>query len=244
MVDKSAVQRQAELFFRDKQYAEAMELYKGLHADTGEDKYQYNVAVCCYYLTRIADAAAILENLWSKRSLYPDSGLFLGFCYRSLNQLVRGRHHFQSMADESSSGTLRARCRLMVALLADESGNTEEAEKLYEELMVDPEVVGKNRAEVCRRLATLKENKKDHFKALSLYRESLTYDSEEEGALAAKFRMAVCLIELSTPAESVELLKGIETAVPGTFLAESASKLRQSVESNIRRVERNIRSYE
>ena len=243
MADKTALQRQAEAFFHDRKYAEAMEVYKGLHADTGEDKYPYNVAVCAYYLSRTADAAAVLEKLWEKRALYPDSGIFLGFCYRALNQFVRGKQHFQSMADETT-GAVRGRCRLMVALLTDEGGSPEEAEPLYEQLLTEPEVSGKNRAEVCRRLATLRENKKEHLNALRLYRESLTYEPEGEAALAAKFRMAVCLIELSTPAESIDLLKEVEAGAHGTFLGESAAKLRQSVESNVRRLERNIRSYE
>ena len=243
MADQAALQRRAEAFFRERKYAEAMEVYKGLHAETGEDKYLYNVAVCYYYLSRTADTAAILEKLWEKRSFYPDSGIFLGFCYRALNQFGRGQQHFQSMADEAT-GAVRGRCRLMVALLTDEAGQSEEAEPLYEKLLTDREVTGKNRAEVCRRLATLKENRKEHLKALQLYRESLTYEPDGDAALAAKFRMAVCLIELSTPAESIDLLKEVEAGAPGTFLGESAAKLRQSVESNVRRLERNIRSYE
>src|SRR3989338_472809 len=225
MSDKPAAQRRAEALFREKKYEEALEVYRGLHADLKEDKYLYNVAVCLYHLSQVGDAAAILEQLWSRRALAPDSGVFLGFCHRSLNQLGRGRQHFEAMIAETS-GQVRGRCRLMVALLTD------------------VETGGKDRAEVYRRLATLKENRKDHLKALQLYRESLTQDPEGEGALAAKFRMAVCLMELSAPAESVDLLKDIETAVPGTFLGESAAKLRQAVESNVRRIERNIRSYE
>jgi len=243
MSDKPAAQRRAEALFREKKYEEALEVYRGLHADLKEDKYLYNVAVCLYHLSQVGDAAAILEQLWSRRALAPDSGVFLGFCHRSLNQLGRGRQHFEAMIAETS-GQVRGRCRLMVALLTDELGETDRAESLYEQLLTDVETGGKDRAEVYRRLATLKENRKDHLKALQLYRESLTQDPEGEGALAAKFRMAVCLMELSAPAESVDLLKDIETAVPGTFLGESAAKLRQAVESNVRRIERNIRSYE
>lgn len=242
-MDESVAKGQAEAFFKQRKFTEAMEIYRALHTETGESKYLYNIAVCLYQMSRVGDATAILEKLWADREISPDSGLFLGFCYRSLNQLGRGRRHFETMADETS-GTVRTRCRLMVALLTDESGETAPAEELYMGLLNDPEVAGKNRAEVCRRLATLKENKKEHLEALNLYRESLTYDADGEPALAAKFRMAVCLIELSAPAESVDLLKEVETAVPGTFLGESAAKLREAVESNVRRIERKIRSYE
>ena len=243
MPDQPLAQRQAEAFFRERKYAEALDLYRTLHVETGEDKYLYNVAICQYYLSRIGDAAAILERLWSSRSLAPDTGLFLGFCYRALNQLGRGRQHFQLMSQELS-GAVRARCRLMVALLTDENGDTAGAETAYEDLLTDSDVAGKNRAEVCRRLATLTENKKDHLKALRLYRESLTHDPEGESALAAKFRIAVCLIDLSTPAESIDLLREVETAAHGTFLGESASKLRRAVESNQKRMEKKIQSYE
>lgn len=243
MTQKPEGQRRAEAFFRDKKYADALQLYRALHDETSAEKYLYNAAVCLYHLSRIGDAVAILEKLWGSRALAPDSGLFLGFCYRSLNQFARGRQHFQSMVDETT-GTVRARSRLMVALLTDEAGEIQDAERQYEELLTDSDIVGQNRAEVCRRLATLKENGKDHLTALNLYRESLTYEPSGDGALAAKFRMAVCLMELSIPSESMDLLKEVETAARGTFLGESAAKLRQAVESNVRRVERKIRSYE
>lgn len=243
MSDSAGGKRRAEAFFREKKYSEALEVYRSLHSATGESKYVYNVAICFYHMSRIGDAAAILEKMYAARELFPDSGLFLGFCYRSLNQFGRGRVHFESMA-ESTTGAVRAKCRLMAALLTDEAGEPAAAETAYEKLMSDPEVVGKTRAEVLRRLATLKETKKEHLTALHLYRESLTHDTEGEAALAAKFRIAVCLIELSTPAESVELLREVETAAKGSFLGESAAKLLKSVESSVHRLERKMRAYE
>lgn len=243
MAITSSDKARAELFFKEKKYAGALEIYKSLHAETGEKKYLYNAAICLYNQSRTGDAAAILEGLWSARDIVPDSGLFLGFCFRSLNQLGRARQHFQTMIDETS-GSARVRCRLMAALLTDELGEMEQAEKMYADLLTDPEVVGPSRAEVCRRVATLKENQKEHHAALELYRESMTHDPDGEAAQAAKFRIAVCLIELSAAAESIDLLKEVESAAQGTFLGESAAKLRQSVESNVRRAERNIRSYE
>ena len=64
MPDKPLAQRQAEAFFRERKYAEALDIYRTLHVETGEDKYLYNVAICQYHLSRVGDAAAILERLW------------------------------------------------------------------------------------------------------------------------------------------------------------------------------------
>ncbi len=243
MGDRSTLQRQAETFFREKRFDQALGAYRELHNETGESKHLYNIAICLYHVSRIGDASAILEKLWSKRILAPDSGLFLGFCYRHLSQFGRGRAHFRAMVEETS-GDVRARCRLMEVLMTDESGETSAAERGYEELLLDMDVAGRTRAEVLRRLGTLKENKKEHLAALNLYRESLSLDSDGEASLAAKFRMAVCLMEMSTPAEAVDLLRDVETSAAGSFLGESASKLRQAVESGVRRTERHIRSYE
>ncbi len=243
MTDSMTAQRQAERFFEDKQYDKALEAYRALHKETGAAKYIYNTAICHYHLAHYTEAAALLENIWADRALAPDSGMFLGFCYRAMNQFMRGRNHFLTMADETR-GETRARCRLMAAILTDENGDSAKAEETYRQLKDDPDVSGLTRADVFRRLATIQENKKDHMQALSLYRESLAHDPDGEGALSAKFRMAVCLIEMATPAESVELLKEVEASTAGTFLGQSAAKLRQAVESSVRRAERNIKSYE
>ncbi|MBI4179109.1 hypothetical protein HY522_06790 [bacterium] len=243
MEDRSVLKARAEARFKERDYEEALRLYRQLHEGTRESKYLYNSAICLYYLSRISDAAGILEGLAAARAMYPDSAIFLGFCYRSLNQTGRARVHFEALARESS-GETRIKCRLMVALLLDESGEAEAAEKAYETLMADPDLVAKNRAEVCRRMATLKENRKDHSGALTLYRESLAHDEEGEPALAAKFRMAVCLLELSAQLEAVELLKQVEDLAKGSFLGESAAKLLAAVQSSVRRTDRHIGSYE
>lgn len=243
MADRRTAQLKAEDLFKNKNYSEALTVYKDLHAESGESKYLYNAAICQFHLSRVGDAAAILEGMTAKRELFPDSAMFLGFCYRALNQTGRAKKHFSDLILKTA-GTVQARCRLMVALLTDESGETEEAEKEYERLLADSDIIGSVRAEVGRRLATLYENKKEHLKALDLYRESLNHDPESEGALAAKFRMAVCLIEISTPAEAVELLTEVEEASKGTFLGESASKLKRVVEGGVRKTERHIQSYE
>lgn len=243
MGDTTPERRRAESLFGSKQFDQALELYKTLHTRTGEAKYLYNTAICHYQMAQYGESAALLEKVWATRELAPDSGFFLGFCYRALNQPMRARNHFQAMAEETR-GPMRARCRLMAAIMEDEAGESAKAEEAYQRLMDDPEVSGQTRADVFRRLATIKENNRDHMTALRLYRESLPHDPEGDGALAAKFRIAVCLIELATPAESIEILKEVEAGAGGTFLGQSAAKLRAAVESSVRRAERNIRSYE
>lgn len=241
-MDTSGDEQRARHLFESKKFDDAFVLYTSLHALSGHDKFLYNAASCQFQLGRFAEAGAVMEKFWSARVFSPESGFLLGFCYRELNQLTRAKQHFLTMSGETS-GPTKARCRLMVAMMTDDMGYTDEAVRLYEELIRDDDVTGETRADLCRRLAALRENRKDYIGALDLYRESLKHDAMGERAQAARFRMAVCLIEMSTPAEAVDILKGVETAAAGTFLGESASKLRVAVESSVRNIERNIRAY-
>lgn len=231
----------ASALIAEGKFEEALDVYRP-YVDVAP-KYRYNLAVCLYQMARYPDAAAELEKLQDEPALAPDAQFLLGFCYKAMKQPLRAQAHFEKML-ETFKGETRGRCKVVLATLLEDLDRRPEAEKAYEELLNEP-IPKQDLADILRRLAAFREERKDWIGALRLYEQSLPNSGRPTAALVCKFRMAVCYMELSTPAQGVELLQEIVRDAPeGSFLQQSAQKMMEHMSSQVRAAEKFIRGYE